>query len=317
MQRRFQASVSRPKHDLDTSEMFSRWNFRFELVWVCRLVLTTEGAPWQNCCCVRQSTNLLFAYVCTVLFRYVAWLAFKTNAPQGKCSFDHRSNCWSAPIAPNVDDSWNQARCLIISVTDKELVESYQFRCSSLFFWSWWDWKKQVGWEFNDVQSLLWYCILWSIPSASLLIARKGCFLSLSTCPRSLVLLAVPSRLQNLGYQTLMLNMFDMELLARASSDVRKPNWVVNFVTIVNGSLWVNKASLCITSFHKLTMTDLLLLDQRLPVTWPYGQSYFAQGRINHVDSSKRSVFFLGSKVEGLASSKAALSRNASQVFNF
>ena len=92
---------------------------------------------------------------------------------------------------------------------------------------------------------------------------------------------------------------------------------MVNFVTIVNGSLWVNKASLCITSFHKLTMTDLLLLDQRLPVTWPYGQSYFAQGRINHVDSSKRSVFFLGSKVEGLASSKAALSRNASQVFNF
>ena len=52
-------------------------------------------------------------------------------------------------------------------------------------------------------------------------------------------------------------------------------------------------------------------------MTWPYGQSYFAQGRINHVDSSKRSVFFLGSKVEGLASSKAALSRNASQVFNF
>ena len=83
---------------------------------------------------VRAKVQTFFLHM-FALFRYVAWLAFKTNAPQGKCSFDHRSNCWSAPIAPNVDDSWNQARCLIISVTDKELVESYQFRCSSLFFW--------------------------------------------------------------------------------------------------------------------------------------------------------------------------------------
>lgn len=165
MQRRFQASVSRPKHDLDTSEMFSRWNFRFELVWVCRLVLTTEGAPWQNCCCVRQSTNLLFAHVCTVLFRYVAWLAFKTNAPQGKCSFDHRSNCWSAPIAPNVDDSWNQARCLIISVTDKELVESYQFRCSSLFFLVMVGLKEAswMGIQWCSVTPLVLYPLVYSI----------------------------------------------------------------------------------------------------------------------------------------------------------
>ena len=85
---------------------------------------------------------------------------------------------------------------------------------------------KEASWmgiQLCSVTPLVLYPLVYSI-TASLLIARKGCFLSLSTCPQSLVLLAVPSRLQNLGYQTLMLNIFDMELLARASSDVRKPN---------------------------------------------------------------------------------------------